>query len=208
MEFKRLFLSALMFWLPIPVTTAMAIVWWRFSGDLKVVSVAVLLPLVYGYVMPFIGINILKNWQFKGGWRIGGMYVHHGFMYASKLSFFGFAPLMILSIEMPVWILNCLWIGMTSVLYACTAWLQDHLSFSFGIVIDPKSGLSLNVNRYAPVCFSLIGLLYTAGLVTCYHMKLNNSLTTSYTLGLLSVQFLLMLIIPGLLFRFLSKRID
>lgn len=208
MMFKRLFLNALMFWLPIPVTTAMAIVWWRFSGDLKVVAVAVLLPLVYGYVMPFIGINILKNWQFKGGWRIGGMYVHHGFMYASKLSFYGFVPLLILSDEMSVWAFNFSWLVITSILYACTAWLQDHLSFAFGIVIFPKSNMHLNVNRYALVCFSLIGLLYTIGLVICYHMNLKDSLTPSYTLALLTVQFLLMLIIPGLLFRFLSNRSD
>ncbi len=198
-------LHALMFWLPVPVTIATLIAWRQMSGDWSLVVVAVLLPLIYGYVMPFIGINILRNWQFLGGWRIGGMYVHHGFMYASKLSLFGLVPLLILPKDLPAVVFYTVFLLVTTLLYTATAWLQDHLSFSFGMVVVPKTGGKLNVNLYAPLCFSLIGLLYSAGLMLCHHMYQQGHLTMSFAFEVIIVQFLLMLILPGLMFKFVTR---
>jgi hypothetical protein len=204
-EFRRVMLYALMFWLPVPVTILAFIGWRLVSSDWKLSIVAVVLPLVYGYVMPFIGINILKNWQFNGRWRIGGMYIHHGFMYASKLSAFALVPLLLLPNQLPGNIFYPAWIILTTLLYTITAWFQDYHSFAYGLVVAPKSsGGTLDVNRYAPLCFSLIGLLYSSGLIICHNAHLQGHLTLTFAFCAAIVQFLLMLIFPSLVFKYVT----
>ena len=61
---------------------------WRASGaSWPFVVVVMGVPVLFGYVMPWVATSIVKRWRFTSGPRMGSYYVHHGFIYGSKLSF-------------------------------------------------------------------------------------------------------------------------
>ncbi len=69
-------LAPLSFWL-----------WWQeFSGDLYLLSIAWLLPILYAYIVPGIGTNVLKVWEFDTRLRLGRFRPHHGFVFGSATS--------------------------------------------------------------------------------------------------------------------------
>jgi hypothetical protein len=61
--------------------------WWRTSGGAwPFVTVVMGVPVLFGYLMPFILTHVIKRWRFTTGPRVGSYYVHHGFIYGSKLA--------------------------------------------------------------------------------------------------------------------------
>lgn len=207
MALGRVFLKLVMFWLPVPVTLIMAYLWQRQTGSGMVTAYALLLPLSYGYLMPFIAINVLKRWRFKKGIMIGGMYLHHGFMYASKLSFFGFLPLLLLGKGNPDWAASIAWIGGTTLPYVFTAWLQDALSVKHDYVEFDSDGADKKHTRedgtlsYAPLCFTLIGFIYSTGLVMTYVSCMFGSPSLLRLLIIFAVCFAALLILPSIAYR-------
>ena len=140
---------------------------WRFAADggwaFALVTLGV--PLVFGYVMPLLGVSGLRRWRFASGPRVGGIYVHHGFIYASKLAF-------------------VLWLGLlvapgslgeaAAVVLLCAGsvafggwWHDVHAVRAGRIVLPDADGANPDaaVTRFAPVFWTL-GATYAAfGLV-------------------------------------------
>ena len=66
-------LAPLSFWL-----------WWReCEENLWLTLIAWLIPVVYAYVVPGIGTNVLKVWEFDTRFRLGRFRPHHGFVFGS-----------------------------------------------------------------------------------------------------------------------------
>jgi hypothetical protein len=66
-------LTPLSFWL-----------WWRaYGGDLRLTLMAWLVPIVYAYIVPGVGTNVLKVWEFDTRLRLGRFRPHHGFVFGS-----------------------------------------------------------------------------------------------------------------------------
>jgi hypothetical protein len=66
-------LAPLSFWL-----------WWRtYDGNLQLTLLAWLLPIIYAYVVPGVGTNVLKVWEFDTRIRVGRFRPHHGFVFGS-----------------------------------------------------------------------------------------------------------------------------
>ena len=63
-----------------------AYAWWRVGHSWPLVIVVMGVPVVFGYVMPWILTGVIKRWRFTSGPRLGPYYVHHGFVYGSKLA--------------------------------------------------------------------------------------------------------------------------
>lgn len=64
------------------------LVWGFFDmGGWRFALVALGVPLVFGYLAPGVAVVALRRWRFTTGPRIGGLYVHHGFLYSAKLGF-------------------------------------------------------------------------------------------------------------------------
>jgi hypothetical protein len=62
--------------------------WWRSSGSSwPFVTVVMGVPVLFGYVMPWVATGIIQRWRFTSGPRLSSYYVHHGFIYGSKLAF-------------------------------------------------------------------------------------------------------------------------
>jgi len=58
---------------------------WRaeYAGDLRLVAVAWGIPILWAYIVPGIGTNVLKVWEFGGRLRLGRFRAHHGFVFGS-----------------------------------------------------------------------------------------------------------------------------
>ncbi|SRR6266542_5056541 len=61
---------------------------WRSSGaSWAFVALVMCVPVLFGYLMPWVATSVVKRWHFTSGPRVGSYYVHHGFIYGSKLAF-------------------------------------------------------------------------------------------------------------------------
>jgi len=60
---------------------------WRQRTGSALFSVYVLtLGVLFGYIFPGIGTNVLHLWKFNGPLRMKNYFLHHGFMYAPYLA--------------------------------------------------------------------------------------------------------------------------
>lgn len=81
-----LFASTYLF--PVVAFPLVAYGWWRASGNSwRFVALVMGVPVLFGYLMPWVATGIVRRWRFTGGPRVGSYYVHHGFIYGSKLAF-------------------------------------------------------------------------------------------------------------------------
>jgi hypothetical protein len=130
------------------------------------------LPLLFGYIVPGIGTNVLKMWRFRDSWVIGDYYIHHGFIYASGMSlalYICFFP----NQDGSVWaVLGNL--VRTAALIGFVGWWHDLIAIRQGVLeIHNRpwregAAPEVIVTQYAPLCFSLIGTAYTGVAVWGY----------------------------------------
>ena len=58
--------------------------WWRtYDGHLWLTLIAWLVPVLYAYIVPGVGTNVLKVWEFDTRFRLGRFRPHHGFVFGS-----------------------------------------------------------------------------------------------------------------------------
>jgi hypothetical protein len=139
---------------------------WYQKGGFPFAVLIMGLPLIFGYVVPGIGTNILKRWGFRDSWVVGNYFIHHGFIYASGLSlglYLGFVP----SPPGDGWaiILN---LFRTACIIGFMGWWHDLIAIRQGMMEVYnrawKGGAApeVIVTTYAPLCFSLFGAIYAA----------------------------------------------
>jgi hypothetical protein len=80
-----LFISTYLF--PAVAFPLVAYAWRARGGSWRFVALVMGVPVLFGYLMPWIATSVVKRWRFTSGPRMGSYYVHHGFIYGSKLSF-------------------------------------------------------------------------------------------------------------------------
>lgn len=69
---------------PAVLTPLSFFLWWEtYDENLWLTLVAWLTPVVYAYVVPGVGTNILKVWEFDTRFRLGRFRPHHGFVFGS-----------------------------------------------------------------------------------------------------------------------------
>jgi hypothetical protein len=69
---------------PVVLAPASFLLWWReYDGDLRLVAAAWLIPVLWAYIVPGIGTNVLKVWEFNTRLRLGRFRPHHGFVFGS-----------------------------------------------------------------------------------------------------------------------------
>lgn len=192
-------------WLLFP---AMFWAWKNWSGSWVFASYVMGLPVVYGYVAPGIATNLLKKWRFKGAWVVGAYYWHHGFLYAANMSpllFLAFpsTPPASLTAGTIVRVLIC-----TAVLHGFSHWCHDLLLVRHGMVEifnrPSREGRSPEeiVTRYAPLCFSLIGLTYAAGALLAYEVLIVRGRTDPASLVFVVIAgAVLLFTLPSLAYR-------
>ena len=197
--------------LPFPLFLAMYFAWLSWSNSRAFALYVMLLPLVYGYVVPGIGTNILKKWRFNGPWVVGSYYAHHGFMYAANmspllfLSFLG-SPLNVISVGVVVRIILC-----TAALHGYVLWIHDVFIVKLKMVeiFNPPAYQNRSpeeiVFYYAPLCFFLIGLTYAVSSVLAFWVfVVRHQVTMASVTCLCLVGMALMFSLPSLAYRYLE----
>lgn len=57
--------------------------WWQEYGNLPQVLLAWLIPILWAYIVPAVGTNVCKVWEFDVRWKLGRFRPHHGFVFGS-----------------------------------------------------------------------------------------------------------------------------
>ncbi len=57
--------------------------WWGEYRNLPQVLVAWLVPVLWAYIVPGVGTNVCKVWEFDVRWKLGRFRPHHGFVFGS-----------------------------------------------------------------------------------------------------------------------------
>jgi hypothetical protein len=189
--------------LPFPLLGIMPYLWYiRVDRSLLFALYVIVLPMVWGYVIPGIGTNLLKMWWFKGRWMVGKYYWHHGIMYAGPMALllyvtFGAGPVSAVQ-------------SITIIL--CTAGMQGLLSSQHDILAVKTGSLILDnpparagksaeeiVNYLSPFYFFLLGGSYAAGCIFAYNkLVVEQAHTAGEFILLLLVGLGLMGLVPGI----------
>jgi len=169
----------------------MAWLWYQKYGA-AFAALVMGLPLLFGYIAPGIGTNILKMWGFRDSWVVGKYFIHHGFIYASGFSlalYLGFIPTQ----KGSVWAIVANIACVTGII-GFAGWWHDLIAIRQGMMevynkawkrgAEPE----VIVTQYAPLCFALIGMVYTGmaflGYETIVRQGNLNALWWLFPLGL------------------------
>lgn len=71
---------------PLVLTPLSFGLWWATYGELSPVLMMWLIPILYAYIVPAVGTNVLKVWEFDTHLRWGRFRPHHGFVFGSATS--------------------------------------------------------------------------------------------------------------------------
>lgn len=153
-------------WLgPLGLTPLAAWAWWRVGGGrADVAALAVLVPVIHGYVVPAIGTNVLKVWGFTTRLRIGAIRPQHGFVFGSATAvlvaglFAALGPDAGLAARA----------GGTAALLLAVNWIYDALAIRHGVLVvrnqcwaDGRSEWAV-AGDYVVWFFGLFGLIHGA----------------------------------------------
>jgi len=129
----------------------------------------VLLPVIFGYVVPGIGTNITRLWEFKAGLRAGRYTLLHGLMFGGASSFLAWCYIGVTDTH-PGELSLVNTIAATAVIIGMCNWLFDYLAIKYGIAVirnkpyaEKKSSWTI-VADYAPVYFGFFGGSYGAAI--------------------------------------------
>jgi hypothetical protein len=83
---KRAYIIFIDFILPFPLTIVAFYLWWQRTSSILFSLYPLVVGVLFGYIFPGIGTNLLNLWKFNGPFRIKNYFLHQGFMYAPYLS--------------------------------------------------------------------------------------------------------------------------
>jgi hypothetical protein len=183
---------------------------WRSSGaSWRFVAVVMGVPVLFGYLMPWVLTGVIKRWRFTSGPRVGPYYVHHGFIYGSKLAFA--LLLVVRSIGTVVSALDMAAVVLVS--GAATAfggWFHDTQAVRAG-KIEIDGGIDA-LAGFAPASYFAMGATYAAVALAAHRVLLNDAASFAWTF---TTAFVVLCVVPSLVFiavdpptrRFLRARL-
>jgi hypothetical protein len=171
------------FILPLPLTALMVYLWYIRTHNWAFTLYVIILPLVFGYVVPGIGTNILKLWAFKWRFmRVGNYFIHHGFMYAPYFAislYFCFGNYEQFSLVQAATIV------ISNAFLQCflTTW-HDYWGVKSGMIEiynkpfkEGKSAAEIILD-YGPVAYAMFGATYAIScLIAHYYFSLSESIS-------------------------------
>ncbi len=180
--------------------------WWNtYDANLTLTLIAWLIPILFAYIVPGIGTNVLKVWEFNTRFRLGRFRPHHGFVFGSATS-------------MIVWLTHAqMATNVFDVLQS--AFIVASVLGFWNLIYDVKalkSGILLVYNQpwaddkgdeavamdYAPVFFAGFGFVYGAGIATAEILQHKELLNGAYIIGYFMVMLILSIAFPVWLYRY------
>lgn len=144
----------------------------RYDYDYRLVILVLSIPIVFSYIVPGLGTNWLKIWEFNTRFRLGRFRPHHGFLFGTATSLFG-----LICLKFPVASYDTLEIirsgfVMGSVL-AFWNWLYDSYAIRVGFLVvynraySERRGPEAIAAEYCPVFFGVFGVCYGMAICVC-----------------------------------------
>jgi hypothetical protein len=166
------------------VLAPVSFILWRdeYGGDLRLVAAAWLIPVLWAYVVPGIGTNVLKVWEFDSRLRLGRFRVHHGFVFGSATATLAWLIHAGTAHDLPSVLRSSLVMG--SVLGFWNL-LYDIKALQTGILrvynqpwAEGKPAADIAMD-YAPWFFGGFGAVYGAGMATMEWLHASGSLSAA-----------------------------
>ena len=142
---------------------------WRreYSGNLKLIITAWLIPILWAYIVPGIGTNVLNVWEFDTRLRLGRFRPHHGFVFGSATAMLAWlvhgAPARDLWDVARNALILCSVIGFWNLLYEVKALQSGILRVYNQPWADGRDEAAIALD-YAPWFFGGFGAIYGAGI--------------------------------------------
>ncbi len=184
--------------------------WWgEYSGDLYLLSIAWLLPIIYAYIVPAIGTNVLKVWEFDTRLRLGRFRPHHGFVFGSATSMLawlchGDSAEGLIDLAVYAFILASV-LGFWNIIYDIRAIQSGLLKVYNQPWADGKDATAITMD-YAPWFFAGFGAVYGAAMGLTEWWTLNNAINVSAFMGYFFCLLALSIAVPVIGYRYQSMR--
>ena len=141
----------------------------RSGGEHRLALLLMSMPVLYAYIVPAVGTNVLKIWEFNTRLRLGRFRPHHGFVFGSATSLIALAAVSPTSDFTFGEVLRAAFV-LGSVL-AFWNWLYDVAALRSGFLrvytrsYAERRGPEAVAMDYAPPIFGLFGAVYGALIV-------------------------------------------
>ena len=193
-------LAPLSFWL-----------WWKlYDGNVSLTLVAWLLPILYAYIVPAVGTNILKVWEFDTKIRVGRFRPHHGFVFGSAtamiawLCHFNVAQTGFDVIKSSFVMASVL--GFWNIIYDIKA-IRSGLLKVYNQPWADKKGAEAITMDYAPWFFAGFGAVYGASIAGAELLYKNDLSSTGYSVAYFIGCLILTMLVPVAGYRWQSFRV-
>jgi hypothetical protein len=194
---------------PAVLAPASLFLWHReYAGDWPLVISAWLLPVVWAYIVPGVGTNVLKVWEFETRLRLGRFRLQHGFVFGSATALL--AWLVHVPAQGPLDVVRAALV-MASVLGFWNV-LYDVKALEAGILRvynepwaagQPPAAIALD---YAPWFFGGFGAVYGGGIGALELLRARDSLTGPLFAGAFAALLTLAIALPVAGFVVQSRR--
>jgi hypothetical protein len=181
------------FILPLPLTALMLYLWYQRTNSWSFSLYVILLPLLFGYIIPGIGTNVFKLWAFKWRFmRMGNYFIHHGFMYAP---YFALSLYCTFGNVGQISFIQAATIVISNSFLQCflTTW-HDYWGVKSGMIViynrpyrEGKSAAEIILD-YGPIAYAMFGCTYAISCLVAYSY-LKNGISFSFPAFLLLIIF-------------------
>jgi hypothetical protein len=161
-------LSVYQYAAPLVLAPLSFLLWKReYAGNLRLTATAWLIPILWAYIVPGIGTNVLNVWEFDTRLRLGRFRPHHGFVFGSATAMI--AWLVHSSPARDLWdvarnaLILCSVIGFWNLLYEVKALQSGILRVYNQPWADGREEAAIALD-YAPWFFGGFGAIYGAGI--------------------------------------------
>ncbi|MCA9184177.1 MAG: hypothetical protein R3E01_29625 [Pirellulaceae bacterium] len=166
--------------------------WSRRYGDWRMVLAALSIPILFAYIIPGIGTNVLHLWEFNTRFRLGRFRPQHGLIFGSATSLFAIASIPTVEDRTIVLMLRDGFV-LGSVL-AFWNWWYDRCAIQVGFIRVytrkqyEQAGAAEVAADYAPILFGTFGFCYGASLAICESAMMQYGWWSAYWPMLISCQ--------------------
>jgi hypothetical protein len=173
--------------------------WQReYGGDLRLVTAAWLIPVLWAYIVPGIGTNVLKVWEFNTRLKLGRFRPHHGFVFGSATAMLGWLVHVpahnLFDIARSAFVM-CSVLAFWNLLYDVMAIRAGILSVYNQSWADGDGEAAIAMD-YAPWFFGGFGAVYGFGIGTMEWLDGKRSLSGLVLAVALAIMLLLSIAVP------------
>jgi hypothetical protein len=184
------------------------IIWYCILGDWVNVVLISVLPVLVAYVIPGLGTNVTRLWEFNTKGKLGKFRWYHGFVLGASINLFGSTMYILSPTYQGIFSAALFGIVLGSFI-AFWNWYYDILAIKSGFIIlhnkpaaEGKSAEEIAMG-YAPVYFFMLGAIYG---VYIKLLQLHFSSPLPFFKITFSFMHILALVLPTAVYALISQK--